>query len=106
MGYIASNIFRRYDLASVATTTVLDFAQANSFRVDATAGAVTLVFANEPVGERSTVMKINIYGAGPVTWPAEIDWDEGAPPTLEAVRSRVLIDFDNDNIYGSLSMTK
>lgn len=94
-----------YALASIATTTTLDFSTGNSFRIDAS-GPITLVFANIPATQTSTVMKLNIYGAGPITWPAEIDWDEGETPTLEAVRSRVLIDFDNGDIYGSLSMTK
>lgn len=85
--------FPRYDLASAVTTATLDLAQQQVFRVDAST-ARTLSFVNAPGANRAMTVIIHITGNSTVTWPTEIEWDEGAAPELGSVFTRVILIWD------------
>ena len=78
----AEGDFTRYDLASISTTAILDFATANVFTVDASV-ARTLTLANVPDVSRAMTAIVYVEGVGPVTWPGTIAWNEGVAPLLD-----------------------
>jgi len=94
----------RYDLAVQATTAVLDLEVSNCWRVDATA-ARTLSLTNIPTGRAITVV-ITLKGTANITWPANINWNGNAQPTLGATITLVTLYFDGVDWIGSTGASK
>lgn len=97
----------RYDLASIATTTTIDFAQGNVFTVQLT-GPTTLSLINVPSAPRGQVVKVNLYGSDAVIWDSviPINWDEGADPEIGENFTRILFDWDGISLSGARSVAR
>lgn len=81
----------RYDLALTTTTTALDFALAQVWKI-AHNGARTLTFQNQPASDRTMVAVIIINGStGVITWPANVVWSGGVVPTLGATQTVITL---------------
>ncbi len=81
----------RYDLALTTTTTVLDFALAQVWKIAHTATR-TLSFQNQPPADRTMVAVVIINGAtGVINWPANVVWSGGVVPTLGATQTVITL---------------
>ena len=79
---VSDTSFPRYDLASTSTTSTLDLAQQQVFRVDASSSR-TLSFSNAPGSSRAMTVVVHITGSsGAITWPSSIEWVGGSAPEL------------------------
>ena len=80
-----------------------------SYHTVTVGGNFTLEFDNWPVSgtlSSVTTMLVNA-GAHTITWPAEVDWPDGAEPGWTAAGTDFAVFFSDDGgtiIYGALSM--
>lgn len=95
----------RYDLASADATDALDLAQQQVFRVDASTPR-TISLTNAPGANRAMTIVVHITGNSAVTWPAEIDWDEGEAPTLGDTKTKVVLMWDGVEWSGCVRSAK
>lgn len=98
---LLGGVFNRYDLASAATTTTLDLATSNVFRVDASSPC-TLAFANEPEEGRAMGVLVKIIGSSEITWPAGIAWDTETAPQLGASWTEIGLINDGEGWTGNV----
>jgi len=92
--------FIRYDLNSLSTTSVLDFALSNVFNVNASTPR-TLTFSNTPAVDRSLTAVIYVIGDSAVTWPATISWSGGVAPLLDTNWTLIILTFVGGDCVGS-----
>lgn len=100
---VASSGYKRYDVASLVTTTVLDMAEAQVFKIDVTSNR-TLTFSNPPAANRAmtaVVVLTGSLGSYSVEWPAEILWDTGSPPSLGGSVLVVVLQWVGGVVIGS-----
>ncbi len=92
----------RYDLAVVATTSVLDLSASNRFTVDAST-ARTLSFTNAPGSSRAMTVSVLVNGTGTITWPSGITWftTGGTPPAPPTSWAKITLDWDGTRWTGS-----
>lgn len=92
----------RVDKGSISGAEAIDLAVANVVTATHT-GAVTFSFSNVPSGTLATalVMKLTDPGAGLLTWPASVKWDQGTEPTwtVSGVDIVALVTFDNGTTW-------
>lgn len=92
----------RYDLSVMVTTSVLDFAANQVFKVDNTTSSVkSLVVQNAPAGRAMTVPVIITGKAGTVNFPAGVNWDQGKVPTLSDTKTTIVFFWDGTALTGS-----
>ena len=103
--YIAKDIAKRYSVASTSTIATLDLNESQVFRVDASAPR-TLVFDNEPGGNRAMTVVVHITGNSAVTWPAGIDWDSDAAPVLGDSGTKIVLFWDGIEWSGFVRSAK
>lgn len=103
---INNNSFPRYDLLRTATTSTLNLAASQVFRVNASASR-TLSFSNTPAAGRAMTVVIHLHSIGQssmVTWPAGINWSGGEAPVLEGGWMTVVLLRTGDEWVGLVSM--
>lgn len=92
----------RYDLSVVTTTSVLDFAVNQVFKVDNTTASVkSLVVQNAPAGRAITVPVIIMGKVGTVNFPAGVTWDQNKVPTLSDTKTTIIFLWDGTSLTGS-----
>lgn len=70
---------RKIDVKSATATSVLDLAQSQVFRIDASSPR-TLSFVNPPAANRAMTVVVHITGAEQVTFPSSVLWNNGVAP--------------------------
>lgn len=93
---------KRQDIGSITGTQSLDLDDQNVFTATHT-GAVTYTIDNVPSGTLATaiVLRLTNPGAGTITWPASVVWDQATEPTwtVSGVDIVTLITFDNGTTW-------
>jgi hypothetical protein len=92
---------------SVGSTDV-DLSQGNNFRINRT-GNISISFINPPTGPRAVGFTLVLEDGGSgatVTWNSNIEWANGAAPTLTTSGKDILVFYTYDGgstYYGFLS---
>lgn len=99
--------FNTYDLLRVDTNGVLNLAKSNTFTIDLQErGDVGISFDNSPESDRSMTVVITIIGAmHTVTWPSNINWNNGIPPVLGVGSTVVVLYWTGDQWIGTVGMS-
>jgi hypothetical protein len=89
--------------------TTIDLSTANNFRIDRI-GSITIALSNAPSAPRAIgftlLLEDSSGGTATVSWPASIQWANGAAPTLTAGGKDILVFYTYDGgstYYGFLS---
>jgi len=100
---VASSGYKRYDVAALATTTVLDLAEAQVFKITVNSNR-TLSIVNPPAADRSMTATILLTGNlnnYTVNWPTGITWDGGNAPTISGTMLLVVLHWAAGTCVGS-----
>jgi hypothetical protein len=100
---VASSGYKRYDVAALATTTVLDLAKAQVFSIAVNSNR-TLSIVNPPAADRSMTATILLTGNlnnYTVNWPTGITWDGGNAPTISGTMLLVVLHWAAGTCVGS-----
>lgn len=94
-----------YTLAVASTTAELDLAETQVFTVSAASNR-TLTLANTPGAGRTMTTVIKFTGnGGTITWPSNIEWNNGTAPELGAAYTVVVLFWDGSSWVGSVGST-
>lgn len=97
--------FTTYDLNSNNTTSVLNLAASQVFRISATSNR-TISFSNAPGAGRAMTVVVHLHNASlssrSITWPAAIRWNEGSAPDLDGIRATIILLWTGSEWIGSL----
>lgn len=88
--------FNRYTLQVATTTSTMDLAVQQTYRVDASAaGTINLSFTNVPDATRSMSVVVSVIGnVATVNWPSGVNWNGGTGPTLGTGKTVVIMFWD------------
>ncbi|AMA46235.1 hypothetical protein [Pseudomonas alabamensis] len=96
-----SSSLSRYDLSLAASTALLDLAQSQVFKIDASIKR-TLSFANAPAGGRAMTVVLHVTGTVEPTWPPDILWNNSQLPVMGTNWTTIILIWVGDGWVGSV----